>query len=122
MIYLKDMGLKNGLDSTKYKKALDFSYNFYRKKSRKGQRFPYFTFLSSVSNLIIENNGTTDEAIAGLFHDILEDETGSVASDGSADVGIKLENEFGFLLEEAGGGMAADLTLTLDSDATMTVS
>tara|TARA_B100000029_G_scaffold423431_1_gene430602 strand:- start:1833 stop:2468 length:636 start_codon:yes stop_codon:yes gene_type:complete len=76
MIYLKDMGLKNGLDSTKYKKALDFSYNFYRKKSRKGQRFPYFTFLSSVSNLIIENNGTTDEAIAGLFHDILEDETG----------------------------------------------
>ena len=70
------MGLKNGLDTNKYKKALDFSYNFYQKKYRKGQRFPYFTYLSSVSNLIIENNGSTDEAIAGLFHDILEDENG----------------------------------------------
>ena len=66
------------------------------------------------------NSGKIDKLTGDQI--ILEDETGSVASDGSADVGIKLENEFGFLLEEAGGGMAADLTLTLDSDATMTVS
>ena len=66
------------------------------------------------------NSGRIDKLTGDQI--ILEDETGSVASDGSADVGIKLENEFGFLLEEAGGGMAADLTLTLDSDATMTVS
>ena len=66
------------------------------------------------------NGGAIDKVTGDQI--ILEDETGSVASDGSADVGIKLENEFGFLLEEAGGGMAADLTLTLDSDATMTVS
>ena len=66
------------------------------------------------------NSGAIDKVTGDQI--ILEDETGSVASDGSADVGIKLENEFGFLLEEAGGGMAADLTLTLDSDATMTVS
>ena len=66
------------------------------------------------------NSGKIDKVTGDQI--ILEDETGSVASDGSADVGIKLENEFGFMLEEAGGGMAADLTLTLDSDATMTVS
>ena len=66
------------------------------------------------------NSGKIDKLTGEQI--ILEDETGSVASDGSPDVGIKLENEFGFLLEEAGGGMAADLTLTLDSDATMTVS
>ena len=66
------------------------------------------------------NSGKIDKLTGDQI--ILEDETGSVASDGSADVGIKLENEFGFMLEEAGGGMAADLTLTLDSDATMTVS
>ena len=66
------------------------------------------------------NSGRIDKLTGDQI--ILEDETGSVASDGSADVGIKLENEFGFLLEEDGGGMAADLTLTLDSDATMTVS
>ena len=41
-------------------------------KVQKGLKIPYFTYLSSVSNLIIENNGNTDEAIAGLLHDLLE--------------------------------------------------
>ncbi len=60
-----------------YKKALDFSYNYYRTRYRKGLKIPYFTYLSSVSNLVIENNGSTEEAIAGLFHDILEDKNSS---------------------------------------------
>ena len=58
------MGLKKELDVIKYKKAIDFSYNFYQSKYRKGVKIPYFTYLSSVSSLIIENNGNTDEAIA----------------------------------------------------------
>ena len=66
------MGVKKNIDTIKYKKAIDFSYNFYLGKYRKGVKLPYFTYMSSVSNLIIENNGTTDEAIAGLFHDLLE--------------------------------------------------
>ena len=66
------MGLKKELDVIKYKKAIDFSYNFYQSKYRKGVKIPYFTYLTSVSSLIIENNGNTDEAIAGLFHDLLE--------------------------------------------------
>ena len=60
------------IDIPKYKKALDFSFNFYKNKSRRGFKTPYFTYLSSVSNLIIENNGSTDEAIAGLLHDAYE--------------------------------------------------
>ena len=60
------------LDIIQYKRALDFSYNFYRHKHRKGIKFPYFNYLSSVSNLIIENNGNTDEAIAALIHDYFE--------------------------------------------------
>ena len=60
------------LDTIHYKRALDFSYNFYRDKYRKGIKFPYFNYLSSVSNLIIENNGNTDEAIAALIHDYFE--------------------------------------------------
>ena len=60
------------LDLIQYKRALDFSYNFYRHKYRKGIKFPYFNYLSSVSNLIIENNGNTDEAIAALIHDYFE--------------------------------------------------
>ena len=59
-------------DMTKYKKALDFSFNFYNNKYRKGFKAPYFTYLSSVSILIIENSGSTDEAIAGLLHDAYE--------------------------------------------------
>ena len=66
------MGEKKNIDTVKYKKAIDFSYIFYSGKFRKGVKLPYFTYLSSVSNLVIENNGTTDEAIAGLFHDLLE--------------------------------------------------
>ena len=42
--------------------------------------------------------------------------------DNDTEAGIKLENEFGFVLEEAGGGMAADLTLTADADASFTVN
>ena len=60
------------LDLIQYKRALDFSYNFYRHKYRKGIKFPYFNYLSSVSNLIIENNGNTDEAVAALIHDYFE--------------------------------------------------
>ena len=64
------MGKK--IDSVRYKKALDFAFIFYKDKFRKGLSFPYFNYLSSVSNLIIENNGNTDEAIAGLIHDYFE--------------------------------------------------
>ena len=61
------------------KRTFDFYYikkllifiNFYGSKLRKGMKYPYFSYLSSVSNMIIENNGSTEEAIAGLFHDIL---------------------------------------------------
>ena len=66
------MSMGKKLDLVQYKKALDFSYVFYKDKFRKGIKFPYFNYLSSVSNLIIENNGNTDEAIAALIHDFFE--------------------------------------------------
>ena len=70
------MPKKNKFNISTYKKALDFSYNFYQSKYRKGMKYPYFTYLSSVSNLVIENNGSTEEAIASLLHDIFENENG----------------------------------------------
>ncbi len=60
------------IDLLRYKKAIDFSYSYYKDKYRKGIKVPYFNYLSSVSNLIIENNGNTDEAIAALIHDYFE--------------------------------------------------
>ena len=66
------MKVSKKIDLLKYKQAIDLSYSFYKDKYRKGIKIPYFTYLSSVSNLIIENNGSTDEIIAALFHDLIE--------------------------------------------------
>ena len=70
------MPKKKNFNILTYKKALDFSYSFYSSKYRKGIKLPYFTYLSSVSNLVIENNGTTEEAVASLLHDIFENDNG----------------------------------------------
>jgi (p)ppGpp synthase/HD superfamily hydrolase len=64
------------IDKKKYKKALDFTYRIHLKQNRKGTGIPYFTHLVSVSNNIIEDGGTTDEAIGGLLHDAVEDQGG----------------------------------------------
>ena len=65
------------------------------------------------------NSGAIDKMTGDRI--ILEDVIASY-SDNDTEAGIVLENEFGHLLEEAGGGMPADLTLGLDSDASFTVS
>ena len=65
------------------------------------------------------NSGGIDKMTGDRI--ILEDVIASY-SDNDTEAGIVLENEFGHLLEEAGGGMPADLTLGLDSDASFTVS
>jgi len=64
------------INQQKYQKALNFSYKLHRKQIRKGTQIPYFFHLSSVSNHVIENDGNTDEAIAGLLHDAVEDQGG----------------------------------------------
>ena len=64
------------IDKKKYKKAIDFTYKIHFKQNRKGTGIPYFTHLVSVSNNIIEDGGTTDEAIGGLLHDAVEDQGG----------------------------------------------
>ena len=60
------------LDLIKYKQAIDLCFTAYKQKHRKGIKIPYFVYLLSVSNLIIENNGSIEEVIASLFHDIFE--------------------------------------------------
>ena len=62
------------IDKIKYKSALDFAYKLHFEQIRKGTEIPYFSHLISVSNNVIENGGNTDEAIAGLLHDAVEDQ------------------------------------------------
>ena len=64
------------IDKKKYKKALDFAYKIHFDQNRKKTKIPYFTHLVSVSNHVIEDGGTTDEAIGGLLHDAVEDQGG----------------------------------------------
>ena len=64
------------LDKKKYKKALDFAYKIHFDQNRKKTKIPYFTHLVSVSNHVIEDGGTTDDAIGGLLHDAVEDQGG----------------------------------------------
>ena len=65
------------IDKYKYKKALDFAYKIHFKQVRKDTQILYFTHLVAVSNHVIENGGTTDEAIGGLLHDAVEDQGGA---------------------------------------------
>ena len=65
------------------------------------------------------NSGTIEKMTGDRV--VLEDVIASYGDNDSED-GLMLENEVGHLLEEAGGGMPADLTLELDSDASFTVS
>ena len=65
------------------------------------------------------NSGAIDKMTGDRI--ILEDVIASY-SDNDTEAGINLENEHGHLLEEAGGGMAADLTLALEENASFTVS
>ena len=64
------------IDKKKYFKALNYTYKLHYNQFRKKTNTPYFFHLSAVSNLIIENGGTTTEAIAGLLHDAVEDQGG----------------------------------------------
>ena len=62
------------INQKKYLEALNFAFKLHSKQFRKGTKIPYFFHLSAVSNHVIENGGDTDEAIAGLLHDAVEDQ------------------------------------------------
>ena len=68
--------MNKNIDKIKYKKALDFAYRIHFDQNRTKTKIPYFTHLVSVSNHVIEDGGTTDEAIGGLLHDAVEDQGG----------------------------------------------
>ena len=61
------------MNQAKYKEALVYAFKLHEKQVRKGTSIPYFFHLV-LSNLVIENGGTTNEAIAGLLHDAVEDQ------------------------------------------------
>ena len=71
------------------------------------------------SSTISLNSGAIDKMTGDRI--VLEDVIASYG-DNDTEAGIMLENEVGHMLEEAGGGMPADLDLGIDENAAFTVS
>ncbi len=60
----------------RYIRAVEFAAAAHGLQLRKGTTIPYIAHPLSVSALVIEHQGDEDEAIAGLLHDVPEDQGG----------------------------------------------
>lgn len=59
-----------------FSKALVYAELKHHNQVRKGGNIPYFGHLLSVAGLVINDNGSEDQAIAALLHDCVEDAGG----------------------------------------------
>ena len=84
-------------------RATAFVLHHHADQTRKGSTIPYVSHLLQVSGAVLEYGGSTDQAIAGLCHDTIED----------CDVThSQLEEEFGSVVAQ----IVADCTDTLPGD------
>src|SRR5262249_42429182 len=56
--------------------ALVYAVDLHHGQARKGRNVPYASHLLGVTSLVIEEDGTEDQAIAALLHDAVEDQGG----------------------------------------------
>ncbi|WP_234788005.1 HD domain-containing protein [Mycolicibacterium setense] len=71
-----------------FAEAMCYAAKRHATQTRKGGAIPYFGHLMSVSALVIEAGGSQTQAIAGLFHDAVEDQGGKPTLD-------EIESRFG---------------------------
>ena len=63
----------------RFTEALVYASDAHRSQVRKGTAIPYVSHLLAVASIVLEHNGTEDEAIAALLHDAIEDAGGDTA-------------------------------------------
>ena len=63
--------------SRRFEDALVYAHQLHAQQKRRGTTIPYIGHLLAVAAIVIENNGTEDEAIAALLHDAVEDQGGA---------------------------------------------
>lgn len=56
-----------------FSRALSFATELHAKQLRKQTEIPYVSHLLGVASLVLEHGGNSDEAIAALLHDSIED-------------------------------------------------
>jgi (p)ppGpp synthase/HD superfamily hydrolase len=61
----------------RYDEAFRYAHELHGSQKRKGGPIPYISHLMIVSALVLENEGTEDQAIAALLHDAAEDQGGA---------------------------------------------
>lgn len=62
--------------SERFEQAFLFAARKHSEQKRKGTELPYITHLMAVAALVAEYGGDEDEVIAGLLHDVVEDQGG----------------------------------------------
>jgi len=62
--------------SDRYFEAVRYTSHAHANQMRRGTNVAYMSHLLGVSSLIIEAGGDEDQAIAGLLHDVVEDQGG----------------------------------------------
>lgn len=60
-------------DQARIADAAAFALRAHGDQKRKGTEVPYVSHLLQVGGLVLEFGGDTDQAVAGLLHDVLED-------------------------------------------------
>jgi hypothetical protein len=63
--------------TTRFDEAVAYALAAHDSQRRKGTEVPYAAHLLGVASLILEAGGTEAEAIAGLLHDVVEDQGGA---------------------------------------------
>lgn len=64
------------LNTTLLAEAFAYAGEAHAGQVRKGTEIPYISHLMAVSGLVIEFGGDTTQAVAGLLHDVVEDQGG----------------------------------------------
>ncbi len=65
----------------RFARAAAFAIDLHRTQTRKATSIPYVSHLFAVCSLVLEDDGTEDEAIAALLHDGPEDQGGPAVLD-----------------------------------------
>ncbi len=73
--------MKTPLLTEQFEQALVYATRLHAHQTRKLGNIPYLAHLLSVAALVLEANGTEDEAIAALLHDAIEDQGGTKTRD-----------------------------------------
>jgi hypothetical protein len=68
---------RQGVLTERFDEAVGYALQAHDRQRRKGTEVPYAAHLLGVASLILEAGGTEDEAIAGLLHDVVEDQGGA---------------------------------------------